>query len=217
MGALNSGSHTRAALALSLLLLASRCHAQAPTAAWEGVVDDAASKPLGGARIELSTAGRKFSVISGPDGHFAFPNIADGIYQLTVELNGHSLPYAQPLHLTEPRTKALLTISKQSALSVQTLESATAKNGGEELSSTAVSQIPLNKRDFSQLLLLAAGTMTDSSSSTNFTQQFAINGQRGVEAVFAMDGADTSDPEMGGATFANLPRLDVERRGSRTC
>src|ERR1700733_8911077 len=46
--------------------------------------------------------------------------------------------------------------------------------------------------------------MTDSNGQTNFTQQFAINGQRGVEAVFAMDGSDTSDPEMGGATFTNF-------------
>jgi hypothetical protein len=78
------------------------------------------------------------------------------------------------------------------------------KNGGEDLSAKAVSEIPLNKRDFGQLLLLAAGTMTDANGATNFTQQFAIDGQRGVEAVFAMDGADISDPEMGGATFSNF-------------
>jgi hypothetical protein len=30
--------------------------------------------------------------------------------------------------------------------------------------------------------------MTDANGATNFTQQFAINGQRGVEATFAMDG-----------------------------
>ena len=46
--------------------------------------------------------------------------------------------------------------------------------------------------------------MTDANGATNFTQQFAVNGQRGVEAVFAMDGADISDPEMGGATFSNF-------------
>jgi len=46
--------------------------------------------------------------------------------------------------------------------------------------------------------------MTDSNGATNFTAQFAINGQRGVEATFAMDGADISDPEMGGATFSNF-------------
>lgn len=76
--------------------------------------------------------------------------------------------------------------------------------GGEQLASKAVSEIPLNKRDFSQLLLLAAGTAADSSGASNFTQQFAINGQRGVEAVFALDGADSSDPELGGGTFTNF-------------
>jgi uncharacterized protein DUF5916/TonB-dependent receptor-like protein len=77
-------------------------------------------------------------------------------------------------------------------------------SGGEHLSSREVSGLPLNKRDFSQLLLLAAGTMTDTNGSANFTQQFAVNGQRGSTAMFAMDGVDTTDPELGGATFSNF-------------
>lgn len=77
-------------------------------------------------------------------------------------------------------------------------------SGGERLSSREVSELPLNKRDFSQLLLLAAGTMTDANGAANFTQQFAVNGQRGTTTVFAMDGVDTTDPEMGGATFSNF-------------
>ena len=64
--------------------------------------------------------------------------------------------------------------------------------------------MPLNARDFSKLLLLAAGTMTDANGAANFTQQFAVNGQRGVTTIFAMDGFDTTDPEMGGATFSNF-------------
>ncbi|PYV83734.1 MAG: hypothetical protein DMG05_25625, partial [Acidobacteria bacterium] len=76
--------------------------------------------------------------------------------------------------------------------------------GGERLSSQEVSELPLNKRDFSQLLLLAAGTMTDANGAANFTQQFAVNGQRGSTTVFAMDGIDTTDPELGGATFSNF-------------
>jgi len=77
-------------------------------------------------------------------------------------------------------------------------------SGGERLSSKEVSELPLNKRDFSQLLLLAAGTMTDANGAANFTQQFAVNGQRGSATVFAMDGVDTTDPEMGGSTFSNF-------------
>jgi hypothetical protein len=76
--------------------------------------------------------------------------------------------------------------------------------GGEELSSRQVAALPLNRRDFSQLLLLAAGTQTDTNGAANFTQQFTVNGQRGITTVFAMDGIDTTDPEMGGATFSNF-------------
>jgi hypothetical protein len=76
--------------------------------------------------------------------------------------------------------------------------------GGEQLSEKQLRELPLNKRDFSQLLLLAAGTQTDTNGAANFTQQFTVNGQRGSATVFAMDGVDTTDPEMGGATLSNF-------------
>ena len=76
--------------------------------------------------------------------------------------------------------------------------------GNAHLTSGEVSSLPLNERDFSKLLLLAAGTMTDTNGAANFTQQFTVNGLRGTTSVFSMDGADTSDPELGGATFANF-------------
>ncbi|HEV2420014.1 MAG TPA: hypothetical protein VGX94_19645 [Terriglobia bacterium] len=77
-------------------------------------------------------------------------------------------------------------------------------SGGENLTGKQVASLPLNGRDFGQLLLLAAGTMTDTNGAANFTQQYAVNGQRGDTAVFAMDGIDVTDPEMGGATFDNF-------------
>jgi hypothetical protein len=76
--------------------------------------------------------------------------------------------------------------------------------GKTELSSQQVTSLPLNKRDFTKFLTLAGGTTTDTNGANNFTLQFAINGQRGTTAVFAMDGIYTSDPEQGGATFSNF-------------
>jgi hypothetical protein len=76
--------------------------------------------------------------------------------------------------------------------------------GNTQLSSKQVASLPLNKRDFTKLLALAGGTTTDTNGANNFTLQFAINGQRGVTAVFAMDGIYTTDPELGGATFSNF-------------
>jgi hypothetical protein len=76
--------------------------------------------------------------------------------------------------------------------------------GNTQLSSQQVASLPLNKRDFTKLLALAGGTTTDTNGANNFTLQFAINGQRGIAAVFAMDGIYTTDPELGGATFSNF-------------
>ena len=117
-------------------------------------------------------------------------------------MDGHRIAYPQAITLEAK--DVLLTLTDQGALSLQAVVAEPETSGGVALSSQAVSGLPLNKRDFSQLLLLAAGTMTDANGATNFTQQFAINGQRGVEATFAMDGADISDPEMGGSTFSNF-------------
>lgn len=76
--------------------------------------------------------------------------------------------------------------------------------GNNQLSTQQVANLPLNQRDFTKLLALAGGTTTDTNGANNFTLQFAINGQRGVTAVFAMDGIYTTDPELGGATFSNF-------------
>jgi hypothetical protein len=137
------------------------------------------------------------------DGSFKLPALPPGKYKLTVEAEGRKVAYAQTIDLTPAPPVELITLSNRGELEVAEQQQ-TGATGGVALSSQAVSELPLNKRDFSSLLLLAAGTMTDTNGATNFTAQFAINGQRGVEATFAMDGADISDPEMGGATLSNF-------------
>jgi hypothetical protein len=192
-----------------------RCLAQAaPFQSLAGAVHTAAGSPVAGATVELKPQGAGQTATTAADGSFFFSSIPQGSYALTLQLNKRGFSYAQPISLPLNTSTLAITLpdpnTGSSALSVAFVPIASTKggqpatSGGEELSSHAVSSLPLNKRDFSQLLLLAAGTMTDANGATNFTQQFAINGQRGVEAVFAMDGSDTSDPEMGGATFSNF-------------
>jgi hypothetical protein len=188
----------------ALFLLATAGWAQqAAQTAWQGVLRDAAGAPLADARVRLAGGGAQAEAVTGADGHFHLAALPPGHYRLTVEADGRTVAYAQPVELTPAAPAVALTLTAQGELAVAVLEGQAA-TGGEELSSQQVSELPLNKRDFSTLLLLAAGTMTDANGATNFTAQFAINGQRGVEATFAMDGADISDPEMGGATFSNF-------------
>ncbi len=183
------------------VLISSFSWAQQPAAQrWGGVLHDAAGRPLATCTVVLSSKAAKFRSNCGEDGSFGFAALPPGHYSLSATVRGRTIDL--PAGVDVPAGSATLILNEDNVLSMQS--AAQQATGGEQLSSKAVSSLPLNKRDFSQLLLLAAGTMTDANGATNFTQQFAINGQRGVEAVFALDGADVSDPEMGGATFSNF-------------
>ncbi|HWG21426.1 MAG TPA: carboxypeptidase regulatory-like domain-containing protein [Terracidiphilus sp.] len=171
---------------------------------WQGRLHNAAGAPIAGARIRLAGADKSAIAVTADDGGFHLEPLVAGAYRLTIEANGRVSEYAQAIDLTPGANPVTIELSDRGEIAISIVKGQAAATGGEALSSQAVSQLPLNKRDFSALLLLAAGTMTDSNGATNFTQQFAINGQRGVEATFAMDGADISDPEMGGSTFSNF-------------
>ena len=171
---------------------------------WQGIVRNAGGAPLAGAKVKLSGPAGSAEATAAADGQFHTKPLPTGSYRLTIVAQGRTIQYAQPVDVQAGMPQAAIEISNRGEISVSAFGQTGAATGGEALSSQAVSELPLNKRDFSQLLLLAAGTMTDSNGATNFTQQFAINGQRGVEATFAMDGSDISDPEMGGSTFSNF-------------
>ncbi len=188
--------------------------------AWAGIVRTAAGEPVAGAKVTVYTPAAKenLTAVTGTDGRFAIADIRLGPHQVSVQLPGRRPTAPAAVDMLAPTV--VLTVSDQNVLSIAanpqtpaagvsngnpgTTSNAASGTGGEKLASQKVNELPLNGRDFSALLLLAAGTMTDVNGQTNFTQQFAINGQRGVEAVFAMDGADVSDPEMGGSTFTNF-------------
>ena len=178
-------------------------------------------KPVAGAVVKLHSmsGGHDFTATTAGDGKFAFAAIAADSYQVSVRVADKE---RKTTALFVVKDRAILTATLQLASPGETgagqatpapelriissgAESSAQASGGEHLSSTAgVSSLPLNVRDFSKLLLLAAGTMTDANGAANFTQQFAVNGQRGASTVFALDGFDTTDPEMGGATFSNF-------------
>jgi len=189
-------------------------------AALAGVVRTTAGTPVAGVRVTVAAAARHdlHTAVTGVDGRFTVAGVEPERYSFTVQLPER--PPTAPSVANVGQASVVLIVSDQNTLTIASepqapapaapnaspsaTANATDTTGGEKLSSQSVSELPLNGRDFSTLLLLAAGTMTDVNGATNFTQQFAINGQRGVEAVFAMDGADISDPEMGGSTFTNF-------------
>ncbi len=208
----------RSTLLLTLVLATSSAFA-VPGTSWTGILTDEAGKPVAGAIIRLHSPDRKEDYASSTEsnGKFDFVAIAAGTYELSVRRGANQWISTAPVAISneKPLTSSLQLIASGQVVQVQTAQvqelttptpsgqTSAQGTGGERLSSSEVSSLPLNARDFSKLLLLAAGTMTDANGAANFTQQFAVNGQRGVTTVFAIDGFDTTDPEMGGATFSN--------------
>jgi hypothetical protein len=190
--------------------LSSPAAAQVGPASWQGTLRDARGNVMAGAQVELreTWSGLIFTTTTDAQGAFGFRELPAGNYAVGVRWRGRRTTARELLTI---QTRDHLTSSVQIASPGGWLVLQTSSRGepiqasrGEHLSSQQVSELPLNKRDFSQLLLLAAGTMTDTNGAANFTQQFAVNGQRGSTAMFAMDGVDTTDPELGGATFSNV-------------
>jgi hypothetical protein len=190
------------ALAIALSSLAAARNAGGQTLGAE--VRDESGSALAGATVELRCGGSVVRATTGAAGTSTLPGPAAGDCSVSVWRNGGTAAGTSAVSFPRAGSRLVLQLSADGSLLILPETAAQTGTGGEQLSSKAVSELPLNKRDFSQLLLLAAGTMTDTNGAANFTQQFAVNGQRGTAAVFAMDGADSSDPEMGGTTFSNF-------------
>jgi hypothetical protein len=200
--------------------------AASPSASWRAMVRDTRGHGLSGAQVELrgERSGALLRATADANGAFTFAAVPAGVYYVSVRWQRRASRYEKPLEVRAGERVALsleisanghwLTLradgnsssspeAEQAGLS-GAAAAGSQGSGGQTLSSKEVSSLPLNERDFSQLLLLASGTKTDTNGSSNFTQQFAVNGQRGTTAVFAMDGIFISDPEMSGATFRNF-------------
>jgi hypothetical protein len=131
-----------------------------------------------------------------------FGSVQDRIYSATVLVTGNLYRCHTQVSIPSAAVGVTLKLGQDGSVEMASTEIGRGVDT-DQLTNKGVSEIPLNKRDFSQILLLAAGTSSDTNGTSNFTQQFAINGQRGVEAAFSLDGADISDPEVGGGTFTN--------------
>ena len=183
------------ALVSVILFLYSWAFAVPRNASWSGALRDDAGSPVVGATIILTDVSGKatHTAETKVNGEFAFPAIAPSTYSVSAIATGVTYKAAQPVVIAQADTlTANLQLSRLDTTLVLLQEQSapgSQGSGGEHLSRSEVSSLPLNSRDFSKLLLLAAGTMTDANGAANFTQQFAVNGQRGTTTVFAMDGA----------------------------
>src|SRR5260370_19977888 len=164
-------------LLLGLMLPVSHDAQQsAPSApAWTGVLRTAADEPVAGAKVTVFTPGAKknLTAVTGTDGRFAIADLRLGSNRVSVQLPGRGPTGQVAVNITG--VIIVLTVSDQNVLSIaanpqtsagvsngnpSTTSNAASGTSGEKLSSQKDNELPLNGRDVSTLLLLAAGTMT---------------------------------------------------------
>jgi len=226
--------------ALLLAAIVSMCPStvlgQGATAALNGTVLDPSGLPVAGAKVSLLNLNTQTSEISTTNdaGFFAFAALSPAPYSLTIEKQGFetdtipSFTLAVNQTLTENVQLTVGAVTQQVVVktSEESLETTTTELG-TAIQTNEVSGLPLNGRNFTQLLTLTPGTspiMTDQSSGVGSngssagvgggsfgghvigTYSFpAVDGQPNRSNMFLLDGL--SDYAFLG-TYAVAPIID---------
>jgi len=198
------------AAALFLLLLPLTLVAQNWYSNLEGVALDPTGSGVPGATVILRNpaTGLVRTTRTNERGHYSFPLLPVGTYELEVSKQGFAERIISGLVLqvaqSARRDLTLELAREQTQVRVDAspplVETATAAIG-EEIDNSRVSLLPLNGRQFSQLALLAAGAVPPypNGSPQQFNTAalglgFSVNGQRAERNNFSLDGITLMEP-----------------------
>ena len=174
----------------------------------QGLVTDSTGAAVPGATVdaEQTQSGLRREVTSGPDGGYIFPNLPVGPYQLSASKTGFN-SYRQSgiviqvgnnlrIDLILKVGGATETVQVQSDASmVQTEDQAVS----QVIDAQRVTDLPLNGRQATQLILLSGATTTapsgDNVGSKNYPSEVTLSvaGSQGTQTEYLMDGADNTD------------------------
>jgi len=200
--------------------------AQVATATINGTVMDPSGAPLPGAAVILKNVATNVegTTSTNSSGSYLFVNIVPGRYTLKVSKVGFATATKAEFELAVDQTITLdfgmhlgpvaetVTVEAQ-ATSLQTSSSEL----GTVIGRRAVDNLPLNGRNFTQLLNLTPGVSTVNTSQNSTNQQFAgntvgsfsfpsINGQSNRSNLFLLDGLNNQ--ESFASTYSVPPIID---------
>jgi len=156
-----------------------------------GSVTDASGAAVPGAEVKLVNkgTGQVRSVMTEQAGEFGFPDLTPGIYTVTANKAGFQI-FSQDLEVAAGKVASLpitLGISSQTqTVEVQGAAASLETNDAvlnAVVDTRAVNDIPLNGRDFTQLLRLTPG----------YNDTGSTNGARTNQNNWQIDGADNND------------------------
>lgn len=189
----------RFVLILTLLPLAA--FSQDVTGTITGGVIDAQNARVPDATLTLTNLeqGASRTASTNPQGIYAFKFLEPGRYQIAVSKTGFRQVVKTDLVLTVGQTMGLdfkLTVGDfDQSLTVQDTRSQMLETESSEVSqlinATQVSDLPLNGRDFSDLIPLMAGSTTGMQGESN--GGYNLNGSRSDSNTFVIEGQSNVD------------------------
>jgi hypothetical protein len=212
------------AMAGLLILAPARLEAQVGNATLNGTVTDTTGAAIPGATINITNkdTGGSRVVVSGAAGEYSSPALPPGHYIVTVAKAGFSTTQETGVTLDVDQI-ASLNFSLKVGGSNETVEvssstsflETTDASLGTVIPKQQVTDLPLNGRQFSQLLQLAPGTVPiDNSQNAGKAPNFGsgaaspgVDGQTNRSNLFFLDGIIASNPFFGGFSFS--PSVDA--------
>ena len=186
----------RRALALSAFVLAVptlTIRAQTFRGALTGTVTDSSGAAVPNASIELTNPSKNetLTIHSNGAGEFNYPELAVGTYKLTISMSGFETSVYEQLDIQVSVIRSVKVTLKVGSAG-ETVDVAANGVQTDTISSAlvaivdqkSVQEIPLNGRNFTQMVHLSAGV----SAYTN-----SVNGSRSQGVNFQIDGADNND------------------------
>src|SRR5437660_10250623 len=162
-------------LLVVLLVTAGVAHAQTATGEVNGTVTDKSGGFVAGASVMLANQATKIEdrVTTNSDGYFVFINVKPGTYVLGVEAKGFKVTQISPFDVGVNQAVAHTIKLEVGAITEQVVVNAEAvmlegstSDLGTVIEEKAVNDLPLNGRNFTQLLTLTPG-VTPVSTAQN--------------------------------------------------
>jgi outer membrane receptor protein involved in Fe transport len=202
-------------LYLLFVLTLTSAFAQVDTGIISGTIRDGQGASVAAATItfvDVSTNATTKTQADG-SGDYASPPLRPGEYKIVAEAQGFKTETRTTItlkvqdHLRMDFDMAVGAVSENIDVTSETpiIQSETSSLG-QVISSTQITELPLNGRDYIQLATLSTGVVRTSSgtngnsggSSTGGLNSFVANGTRGTLNNFLLDGIDNNSNDNGG-------------------
>jgi hypothetical protein len=205
----------RLAVFVFFVVLAASARAQFDTATVLGIVTDPSGAAVSHSQVALhnTATGALATATSDDRGEFRFIDVSIGPYELKVTAPGFQVATAK-FELTvgaHQRVDVPLRVGAATA-SVTTTAEATqleteSSERGQVVNEREIAELPLNGREYSQLVELTAGVVPSPAElGTNYTQRegsFDVNGLRSVFNNYLLDGLDNNFYGTSNQGFSN--------------